>query len=298
MTRDPGVFTTSPAAVAAMESESLPPSIAMPTSIMASRMASAQSYMAAPSPSILAAHIQLPDALIFLMSEMRAKHMLVKHSATDILAIAAASRNPLIGCSPIEQAAPVVSKCDLAMTATSARGSWSGPTHCCWATNPVTARSTLLVRKRLEQTEGSCSTLLIAACTVVSSGSSSGTRTGWVRVKWYVLLGMEPNTFSNSKSSGQSEPSGARESTTVTRPDPVISPTTEKGSLSLAQMVAMVLTASGRMSMASFSWYSAPQRSSTLIVASPTFSSRILITPPSGSMSSFSTLQLPPAPWS
>eukprot|EP00959_Pyramimonas_sp_CCMP1952_P313642 6565086-Pyramimonas_sp.AAC.1 len=45
-----------------MERESLPPSIAIPVSSMMSRIASAQSYISAPSPSIFAAHIQLPDA--------------------------------------------------------------------------------------------------------------------------------------------------------------------------------------------------------------------------------------------
>jgi len=35
-----------------------------------------------------------------------------------------------------------VSKCDKATTATSASGVCSGPTHCCWATRPVTDRST------------------------------------------------------------------------------------------------------------------------------------------------------------
>ena len=45
-----------------MDSESLPPSQARPSSIMASRSAAAASYMAAPSASILAAYIQLTDA--------------------------------------------------------------------------------------------------------------------------------------------------------------------------------------------------------------------------------------------
>jgi len=35
-----------------------------------------------------------------------------------------------------------LSKCDKATTATSARGVCRGPTHCCWATRPVTDRST------------------------------------------------------------------------------------------------------------------------------------------------------------
>mmetsp|Transcript_37183 Transcript_37183/g.71307 ORF Transcript_37183/g.71307 Transcript_37183/m.71307 type:complete len:224 (+) Transcript_37183:1448-2119(+) len=106
ITRDPGVLTTSPSALAAMESESLPPSIAMPTLIMISLIATAQSYINAPSPSIFAAHIQFPEALMLLRDVMRAKHMLVRASATLSRAIAPLSRNPLIGCSPILHAAP------------------------------------------------------------------------------------------------------------------------------------------------------------------------------------------------
>jgi hypothetical protein len=90
ITRDPGPLTTSPCAVAAIDNESLPPSIAIPiykpdtdcqristpyikiesecghaaslTSSMMSRIAIAQSYIGAPSPSIFAAHIQFPEA--------------------------------------------------------------------------------------------------------------------------------------------------------------------------------------------------------------------------------------------
>eukprot|EP00966_Prymnesium_polylepis_P194205 4501891-Prymnesium_polylepis.1 len=50
-------------------------------------------------------------------------------------------------------AAPVMPSWVCAMMPTSARGVWNGPTHCCCAMRPVTERSTLLVRKRLEPTE-------------------------------------------------------------------------------------------------------------------------------------------------
>ena len=81
---------------------------------------------------------------------------------------------PLIGCSPTAVAAPVVSVWVCAITPTSASGMWSGPTHCCLATSPVTDRSTLLVRKRFEPTDGSRSTRSSAEATLVPSGSSSG----------------------------------------------------------------------------------------------------------------------------
>ena len=67
---------------------------------------------------------------------------LVKASPTDILAPAAGSISPFIGCSPIAVAEPTFSRYESAVTATSANGVWSGPTHCCWATRPVTHLST------------------------------------------------------------------------------------------------------------------------------------------------------------
>ena len=45
-------------------------------------------------------------------------------------------------------AEPTVSKCVSAVTATSATGVCNGPTHCCWATRPVTLRSTLSTHKK------------------------------------------------------------------------------------------------------------------------------------------------------
>ena len=70
--------------------------------------------------------------------------MLVRDSATVSLAIAAGSSRPLMGCSPQAVAIPVVARWLDATTPQSARGVWRGPTHCCWATSPVTERSTLI----------------------------------------------------------------------------------------------------------------------------------------------------------
>ena len=80
--------------------------------------------------------------------ETLANTRLVSDSATAILAPQAASTSPLIGCSPMAVAEPVVVKWERAVTATSASGVWRGPTHCCWATRPVTERSTW-VRKNI-----------------------------------------------------------------------------------------------------------------------------------------------------
>lgn len=44
------------------------------------------------------------------------------------------------------------SKYEIAVTATSESGACKGPTHCCWATSPVTLLSTLFVRNLLLQT--------------------------------------------------------------------------------------------------------------------------------------------------
>lgn len=67
---------------------------------------------------------------------------LVRASPTAIRAPAAGQTSPLIGCSPMAVAAPSRLNGERATTATSASGVWRGPTHCCWATNPVTDRST------------------------------------------------------------------------------------------------------------------------------------------------------------
>lgn len=57
-----------------------------------------------------------------LISVTLANIKFVKASATVSLAPFFSSTNILIGCSPIDVAAPTVSKCDKAVTATSAKG--------------------------------------------------------------------------------------------------------------------------------------------------------------------------------
>lgn len=66
-------------------------------------------------------------------------------------------------------------------------------------------------------------------------------------------------------------------------------PTKLMGHLSLSPICCKSGTSSKRHSMASFSWYSAPQSSRVLIVGSPSWNLRVKITAPEGSTNSFNT---------
>mmetsp|Transcript_1378 Transcript_1378/g.2985 ORF Transcript_1378/g.2985 Transcript_1378/m.2985 type:complete len:224 (-) Transcript_1378:1856-2527(-) len=216
MVISPGDLTSSPLALADIESESLPPSMPTPSSCMISRSASAVSYMAAPSPGSFEAHIQLPSVLMSSSAETLAHTMLVMASPTDMRALAAPESRPLIGCSPMAVTPPVTGwpsgvMCELAITAQSASGVRRGPTHCCCAMRPVTLRSTLLVRKRLEPTvtfESTCVTACsMAACPVrersaciTSLSSAAGMRSLWSETK--VLGGSFPSTLSSGRFTG------------------------------------------------------------------------------------------------
>mmetsp|Transcript_80009 Transcript_80009/g.214132 ORF Transcript_80009/g.214132 Transcript_80009/m.214132 type:complete len:415 (-) Transcript_80009:1264-2508(-) len=292
-----------------MLSESLPPSMPTPSSTITSRSASAQSYMAAPSPGSLAAHIQLPSHLTSASAVTLAHTRLVSASATDMRALAAGDSRPLMGCSPMAVAPPVTGcpsgvSMVWAMTAQSASGVCSGPTHCWRAMSPVTLRSTLLVRNRLDPTVTDDSTLssasAMAALPVRASsawntgaGSAAGTRSAWL--EWNVFLGMSPSTLSSGRSTGVVL---SWRSNTTHLPSPVTSPTQHMPDRSRA----LIFSSSGRSSALTrqqlFSWYSAPQSSRTDMVGSPTTTSRISMRQPTGSAISLSTLQLPPAPWS
>ena len=297
MTSEPGALTISPSgARAAMDSESLPPSTATPVAAMKAPMAAHASYSAAPSCGSLAAHIQLAEHLASSSDVMRAAARLVMASATARRPMAAGDTRPLSGCSPMDDATPRASKCDSATTAQSASGMCSGPTHCCRATSPPTARSTLLVRKRLEPTDSSRSTRSSAPAASVPGGSSSGGKPSVARrLLVYVFCGMLPSTFSVSMHTGLL-PSAA--SCSTMSPSPVTSPTYATHARSRAHSAEKSGMASGRMSSASDSWYSAPQISSTDRLASPTGMARTSMRPPAGDTISLSTLQLPPAPWS
>mmetsp|Transcript_27831 Transcript_27831/g.40936 ORF Transcript_27831/g.40936 Transcript_27831/m.40936 type:complete len:222 (+) Transcript_27831:1755-2420(+) len=221
-----------------MESESLPPSMPMPNSHMISLSASAVSYMAAPSPGSFEAHIQLPSALMSPRDVHLAHTMFVTASPTDIRALAAPDSRPLMGCSPMAVTPPITGvpsgvTCECATTAQSERGVWRGPTHCCCAIRPVTERSTLLVRKRLEPTVTLDSTWVMQCSStpgpsrdtrarITSGASAAGTRSEWL--EWKVLGGSLPSTLSRGRSTGIVS---SLESCTTTRPSPVMVPTTQ-----------------------------------------------------------------------
>mmetsp|Transcript_12558 Transcript_12558/g.18864 ORF Transcript_12558/g.18864 Transcript_12558/m.18864 type:complete len:337 (-) Transcript_12558:1388-2398(-) len=278
-----------------MDSESLPPSIAGPSSLRVAHRVSQVSYMRAPSPSILAAHIQLQLALTSSSPDTSANTRLASASPTVMRACAALLTRPFMGCSPTAVATPCSEKWPSAHTATSLSGVCSGPTHCCCATRPLTLRSTLLVRKRLLPTSSSRSTRSRAASTVRCAGMLSGRRSLVGVEKWKSLLGMWPSTSDSGRSKGV-DPSLL--STTTTLPSPVTVPTGVTGQFSLRAKACTTASCCGRTRKALFSWYSAPQISITDSELSPSGMLRRSKRAPSGSTISFSTLPLPPAPWS
>mmetsp|Transcript_16447 Transcript_16447/g.40153 ORF Transcript_16447/g.40153 Transcript_16447/m.40153 type:complete len:304 (-) Transcript_16447:1661-2572(-) len=303
MVISPGHLTISPPALADMESESLPPSMATPSSHMTSLRATAQSYMSAPSPGSLHAHIQLPSILMSSRAEHAAHTRLVSDSPTDMRALASGERRPLMGCSPMAVTPPVTFSPSgvtwlCAMTAQSERGVWRGPTHCCWAMRPVTERSTLLVRKRLEPTVTDESTILRGVATSplkisanLAGSSLTSTTSLWLDTK--VFCGILPRIFSSGRSTGMVSSS---ESCTTALPSPVTSPTQHQPERSRSHTAARTGRSLAATRTQLFSWYSAPQISRTDMVVSPTTTSRISNLPPAGSTISFNTLQLPPAP--
>ena len=91
-----------------MESESLPPSMATSSSPIASQSAAQASNMCAPSRGSFAAYIQLPEYLTSLRPVVLAKTRLVRDSPRPIRAIALGLTMPLMGCSPMHVAPPVI----------------------------------------------------------------------------------------------------------------------------------------------------------------------------------------------
>mmetsp|Transcript_95601 Transcript_95601/g.252570 ORF Transcript_95601/g.252570 Transcript_95601/m.252570 type:complete len:277 (+) Transcript_95601:1853-2683(+) len=237
MVSSPGAFTNSFVSVRAnIDSESLPPSMHTPRVCITSRSASAVSYIRAPSPGSLLAHIQLPEHLMSPSAVHLAQTMFVSASPTDMRAFAAPERRPLMGCSPMAVTPPLTGtpsgvSIECAITAQSARGVISGPTHCCLAMSPVTLRSTLLVRNLLEPTVTFDSTRsrvtgrAVASCRPKSArampgGSAAGARSARFDLK--VFGGSLPSTCLSGSCTG-TEPS--TRSSTVHVPSPVMVPT-------------------------------------------------------------------------
>mmetsp|Transcript_20214 Transcript_20214/g.40284 ORF Transcript_20214/g.40284 Transcript_20214/m.40284 type:complete len:268 (+) Transcript_20214:1785-2588(+) len=267
MVSSPGAFTTSSPHRAAMLSESLPPSMPHPSARNASRSAVHALYMRAPSPASLAAYIQFPEALTSERDDTLAHMRLVMDSATAMRAMAAELTSPLMGCSPHATAVPVLVKCEWAVTATLARGICRGPTHCCWATRPLTERSTLCTRNRLDPTETRRRTRSRTFPTVTSAGSSKGLRSYLPVESVKVFWGIFPRTSSSGRSTGV-VPSA--ESLRTTFPSPVTFPRMRMGQFSRVAILVKRSSSAGRMRRALFSWYSAPHISRTESVSSPT----------------------------
>mmetsp|Transcript_19457 Transcript_19457/g.49469 ORF Transcript_19457/g.49469 Transcript_19457/m.49469 type:complete len:326 (+) Transcript_19457:1341-2318(+) len=297
-TNDPGALTVSDESPAgtrhAMLRLSFPPVMAMPSSIIMSFRARAASNMRGPSPGSLAAHIQLPEDLISCSADTRAHTRLVRASPTHMRPIFAQSSRPIGGRSPMEMALPATPRMERAHTDTSASGVCSGPTHCCWATRPVTLRSTLFVRKRLLATAGRVSTRCTASATIKLAGSARGD-SGSGRVSMgKVLRGMSPSTLSSGRLTGVFTPSSA--CVTTICPSPVTVPTNAMGEPSRCAIPSRRFWLSAVTSTATCSWYSAPHSSNALNVGSPLMIFVKSIMAPAGSQISFNTFPDPPAP--
>ena len=238
-------------------------------------MASQAAYMRDPSPSNFAAHIQFAESRTSRRSLTGADARFVSISQTARRAMRAGLSAESWGASPTATATPSVEKWLLARTAQLLRGSWKGPTHCWRATRPVTDRSALCTRKRFEQTAGRPKTPSSAArksggpprkSAAAATASGSGATAGVVEVKTF--LGMSASTSSRGRSTiFASEP--PRLSTTTTRPSAATSPTTSTWQRSRSAMARSRGMSPGSTRSAFDSWYSAPQSSSGVIVASP-----------------------------
>lgn len=93
---------------------------------------------------------------------------------------------------------------------------------------PVTQRSTLVVRNRLEPTEGRCRTLSRASLGPATLLKSRGGRLSLDLTNSKRLRGILPSTFSRSRSTGGGLFGGASLSTRVMRPLPLMLPMTCK----------------------------------------------------------------------
>ena len=132
------------------------------------------SYRAAPSPSLLAAHIQFALSLTRPRSPTWAAARFVSDSATAMRADAAAFRiasgvrSPMAMASPVRTSKPYADR----VTATSATGTCHGPTIWSRVTRPVIVRSPMVIKNDLEPTEGRRKTLLTASLMRADGGKS------------------------------------------------------------------------------------------------------------------------------
>lgn len=91
---------------------------------------------------------------------------------------------------------------------------------------PVTHRSTLVVKNRLDPTAGRRRTRLRASVGLPTRLTSNASRDSWRLVNLKVFRGILPNTFSRSRSTGGCDSAGACLSSSVIFPLPLILPRT------------------------------------------------------------------------
>src|SRR5690554_7909691 len=116
-------------------------------------------YKRASSPSLLAGHIQLAESeTLFKPSFKGAQTMLVNDSVMAFLEPMAGSIKAVNGECPNEVATPSFPLKSKAITPQLFKGNCNCPAVCCFATRPVTHRSTLLVSQSLQATASNCST--------------------------------------------------------------------------------------------------------------------------------------------
>ncbi len=295
-----GCFLPFSAVQAVIETESLPTGILRPRSLHRSVAALTVWWRRASSPGCLHGHCQVAEKLTDEKSSIRAHTRLVKDSPRLILPPASVLTRPLMGCSPIAAAIPVVPKKLLAVTAQSAIVSCKGPTVCCCTLRPPTERSTLRVRKCLEPTLSRRSTLSSAFRTSKSSGNFTGL--SWRGMLWHfiVISGRFARRKSISMSIGTrcslGASLGASLSVSTNFPSPVTSPTTYIGQRFLLHIFSRIGSPFFVTIITILSWDSLHQKTRTLMVLSPQGIFRSSYLAPWGWTISGSATHSPPAP--
>src|SRR5690606_14816319 len=118
----------------------------IPKSIEKSETAFTAAYKRASSPGLLAGHIQFAEReTLFKPSFNGAQPIFVSDSVIAFRDPTAGSIKAVNGECPIEVATPSFPWYSSAITPQLFNGSCNGPAVCCFATRPVTQRSTLFV---------------------------------------------------------------------------------------------------------------------------------------------------------
>ena len=149
----PGASTSPSEYFCFMDRESFPVGILIPKAIANLEQPETASYKRASSPGLLQGHIQFAESdTLAKPFSSGAQTRLVNASPMAFILPFTGSIKPLTGACPIAVATPFLPLKSKAMTPQLLKGSCNTPTHCCWATRPVTHRSTLLVSQSLHAT--------------------------------------------------------------------------------------------------------------------------------------------------